>query len=59
MDGYVCEDFDCRSESAKKEDESGFNPRDAFYKTYVTEVSKFLAFDWLRNLKIRTHTSFN
>lgn len=56
--GCECEDSTCDScfgRFVEKEDESGFDPDDIFYKTGFSKVSKFLAFDLMPNLKVRTH----
>lgn len=55
-DNSDCEDSDCESGlRTKNEDEAGFDPQSIFHKTGFTKVSKFMAFDQMPNLKVRTH----
>lgn len=47
-----CEKF---SSGNHKVDDAGFTEESEFYETGFTKVSKFLAFDLMQELKVRTH----
>lgn len=54
-----CEDSDCEGDcrdgsSERKVDDSGFDMESKFYETGLSKVSKFLAFDLMPKLKVRT-----
>lgn len=54
-----CVESDCEGKCVElKEDKGGIGRGSNLYETGFTKVSKFLAFDLLPQLKIRTHKRF-
>lgn len=50
-----CEQSDCEGVCYEKDDDGGIDPGCELYETGFTKVSKFLAFDLMPKLKVRTH----
>lgn len=53
-----CEESDCEGDCYEVEDDGGIDPDSELYETGFTKVSKFLAFDLMPKLKVRTNIRF-